>query len=136
MEGYKGFLISPDTSAKELLTTVHSKLSLPGTDKDFFLCAKFFESSSMIPQLYQQLYFRFLLFSFISVPTFKFAEFMFKKGCILESAPLIVSIFSVPDRPLIDTDRPLFLHHEWDTCQSYRFEVRQKPKAIMMVRPF
>ena len=46
VEGYKGFLISPDTTARELLLTVHSKLNLPGTDKDFFLCAKFFQSSS------------------------------------------------------------------------------------------
>ena len=46
VEGYKGFLISPDTTARELLATVHSKLNLPGMDKDFFLCAKFFQSSS------------------------------------------------------------------------------------------
>jgi len=39
----------------------------------------------------------------------------------------------VSDRPLIDTDRPLFLHEDWDANENYRFEVRQKPKAIMMV---
>ena len=40
---------------------------------------------------------------------------------------------SVSDRPLMDTDRPLFLHDDWDANENYRFEVRQKPKAIMMV---
>ena len=34
----------------------------------------------------------------------------------------------------MDTDRPLFLHDDWDANENYRFEVRQKPKAIMMVR--
>lgn len=44
---------------------------------------------------------------------------------------LMLLNLSVPDRPLMDSERPLQLHNQWS--QNYRFELRHKPTVIIMV---